>query len=307
MNTRRHFIKGAAGLVAGSLLARQIGAQTIASLASLEGKWFDISLAQWSLNKAFKAGTKDKMRFAQIAKNEFGVRAIEYVNQFYMEGFSQPVTNELLSVSNGEGVRNVLFMIDREGNLGDPDEAKRAQAIDNHIKWIDAAKQLGCHSIRVNARSEGSFDEQMKLAADGLGRLTKIGEKYGISVIVENHGGLSSNGAWLAGVMRLVDNPSCGTLPDFGNFFISFQPREMYDRYLGTKQLMPFAKGVSAKAYDFDENGDESRIDYKRILDVVKNAGYRGYVGIEYEGRNLGEEEGVIKTRDLLIKLGGRL
>lgn len=272
----------------------------------MDGTWFDISLAQWSINKAFWSGEKDKMRFAEIAKNEFGVRAIEYVNQFYMEGFSSSVVDELVRVSRGEGVRNVLIMCDREGRLGDPDEAKRAQAIENHIKWIEAARVLGCHAIRVNAASEGKFDEQLKLAADGLRRLTEIGDQYGINVIVENHGGLSSNGSWLAAVMRLVDHPRCGTLPDFGNFRTNYETGEEYDRYLGTEQLMPFAKGVSAKTFNFKPDGYERDLDYEKLMGIVKVSGYRGYVGIEWEGKSLDEPTGILKTKKLLEMLGGR-
>ncbi|MDQ8187056.1 sugar phosphate isomerase/epimerase [Pelagicoccus sp. SDUM812002] len=298
-------MKSAFGLAAASFLTGKSLAQTAADPRK-DGTWFDISLAQWSINKAFWSGEKDKMRFAQIAKNEFGVNAVEYVNQFYMEGWSKAVLAELVKISAGEGVRNVLIMCDREGRLGDPDEAKRTQAVQNHVRWIEAARALGCHAIRVNAASEGKFDEQLKLAADGLRRLSEIGDRYGISVIVENHGGLSSNGAWLSAVMRLVDHPRCGTLPDFGNFTINRESGEEYDKYLGTQQLMPFAKGVSAKTFNFNPEGFERDMDYPRLMDVVKRSGYRGYIGIEWEGKSLDEPTGILMTKKLLQKLGGR-
>ena len=307
MASRRNFIKGAFGVAAGSLFSRQMMAETESNGDRFDGAWFDISLAQWSLNKAFWSGEKDKMRFAEIARKEFGLKAIEYVNQFYMEGFNQSVVDELVRVSRGEGVKNVLIMCDHEGRLGDPDEAKRSEAIQNHIKWIAAARSLGCHSIRVNAASEGKFDEQLKLAADGLRRLAEIGDEYGVSVVVENHGGLSSNGAWLAAVMRLVDHPRCGTLPDFGNFRINRETGETYDMYLGIQQLMPFAKGVSAKTFDFKPDGYERDIDYDRMMDIVKKSGFRGYIGIEWEGDSLDEPTGILKTKHLLEKLGGRV
>lgn len=306
MDSRRHFLKGALGLAAGSLLAGRGLAATQSLADRLDGTWFDISLAQWSLNKSFWSGEKDKMRFAEIAKKEFGITAVEYVNQFYMDGFSKQVVDELVRVSRDEGVRNVLIMCDREGRLGDPDEAQRATAVENHRKWIEAARALGCHAIRVNAASEGRFDEQLKLAADGLRRLSEMGDQYGISVIVENHGGLSSNGTWLAMVMREVDHPRCGTLPDFGNFRIDRVTGEEYDRYLGTRQLMPFAKGVSAKSLDFNPEGYESTMDYPRLLDIVKDAEYRGHIGIEWEGTSLDEPTGILKTKKLLQRLGGR-
>lgn len=309
MKTRRNFVKGALGLVGASALGTLGSADEKQSLKGevASDKWFDISLAQWSLNKAFWSGEKDRMRFAQIAKHEFGINAIEYVNQFYMKNYSKQVLDELVRVSNGEGVRNVLIMCDREGRLGDPDGAKRTAAVQNHLRWIEAARALGCHAIRVNASSEGKFDEQLKLAAEGLRSLSEIADTYGISVIVENHGGLSSNGAWLAAVMRQVDHPRCGTLPDFGNFRINRETGEEYDRYLGTEQIMPFAKGVSAKTHAFNPEGLERDMDYPRLMEIVKASGYRGYIGIEWEGKSLDEPTGILLTKKLLQKLGGRV
>lgn len=298
-------MKNALAAAAGSLALRPLSAAQDAGGAPAPGAWFDISLAQWSYNQAFWSGAKDKMRFAQISREEFGIGAVEYVNQFYAEGFGQKTVDELARVSREEGVRNVLIMCDHEGRLGDPDEAARTTAIENHVKWIEAAAALDCHAIRVNAASDGEFSEQLKLAADGLRRLSEIGDRYGISVIVENHGGLSSNGAWLAAVMALVGHPRCGTLPDFGNFRVSKD--EEYDRYLGTKQLMPYAKGVSAKTFDFDEKGEESTMDFRRLMEIARESGYRGYVGVEWEGDTFSEPEGIAKTRDLLVALGGRL
>jgi sugar phosphate isomerase/epimerase len=195
-------------------------------------------------------------------------------------------------------------MIDGEGNLGAPNEADRAKTVDNHKKWADAAKFLGCHSIRVNAGSSGSYKEQQKLAADGLRRLSEYAETLGLNVIVENHGGLSSHGQWLAGVMDMVNMKNCGTLPDFGNFFIrrGDEPLE-YNRYLGVEELMPYAKAVSAKSHDFDESGNETATDYRRMMKLVLAAGYNGYVGIEYEGGKLDEFTGIQKTKELLQRL----
>jgi len=193
-------------------------------------------------------------------------------------------------------------MCDSEGNLGDPDDSRRTQAVENHYKWADAAKQLGCHSIRVNAASSGAYDEQQKFAADGLSRLCDYGADLGLNVIVENHGGFSSNADWLVGVMKLVDMPNCGTLPDFGNFDRGPEGYRV-DIYESVEKLMPYAVSVSAKSYDFDENGDETLIDYYRMVNVVLNTGYKGYINVEYEGRRLSEEEGIIATRKLLEKI----
>jgi L-ribulose-5-phosphate 3-epimerase len=199
-------------------------------------------------------------------------------------------------------VTSVLIMIDREGNLGDPDEERRKTSVENHHKWVEAAAYLGCHSIRVNARSRGEYDEQMKLAADGLYALCEYGDQYNINVIVENHGGLSSNGKWLTGVMEMVNHPRCGTLPDFGNFMVSRE--EEYDRYLGVTELMKYAKGVSAKSHEFDEDGNETETDFYKMLKIVKEAGYTGHIGIEYEGRGLSEFQGIWATKKLLEKAG---
>jgi sugar phosphate isomerase/epimerase len=192
-------------------------------------------------------------------------------------------------------------MCDNEGYLGDPDDAKRTKAVENHHKWVDAAKFLGCHSIRVNAHSEGPREEQAKLATDGLRRLAEYGASHDIGVIVENHGGLSSDGAWLAGVIKAVDLPNCGTLPDFGNF-------GDYDRYKGVRELMPYAKGVSAKSHEFDEQGNEVRTDYSKMMKIVLDAGYHGYVGIEWEGEKPEDEKkGVMLTKRLLERVRDQL
>ncbi|MFQ5710054.1 MAG: sugar phosphate isomerase/epimerase family protein [bacterium] len=260
---------------------------------------FKISLAEWSLHRALFAGKIDHLDFAKIAKNDFGIDAVEYVNQFFFKkAKDKEYLTEMKRRAQGEGVRSRLIMCDREGKIGDPDEKKRKQAVENHYKWVEAAKYLGCNSIRVNAASEGSYEEQMKLAADGLRRLVEFGDQHDLDVIVENHGGLSSNGQWLTGVMKMVDHPRCGTLPDFGNFRI--RENEWYDRYKGVKEMMPYAKAVSAKSYDFDSDGNETKIDYIHMMKIVTDAGYRGHVGIEYEGERLSETEGILATKKLL-------
>ena len=212
---------------------------------------------------------------------------------------------DLKARCDGEGVRSLLIMCDGEGAIGDPDAAARTRTVENHRKWVEAARFLGCHSIRVNAQSRGTPDEQRSLAADGLRRLTEIAAGRGVNVIVENHGGISSNGAWLASAIRAVGHPRCGTLPDFGNFQISAE--ESYDRYRGVAELMPFAKAVSAKSHDFDAAGNETRTDYARMLRVVLGAGYRGFIGVEYEGSTLSEPEGIRATKALLERVRAQL
>lgn len=265
---------------------------------------YKISLAQWSLHRALFDGYVQSIDFPRITREQFGIEAVEYVNSFFPD--RQPnkeFVKELTNRCKDFGVTSLLIMCDGEGNLGDPDKNARTKAIENHYKWIDAAIELGCHSIRVNAQSEGTPDEQRKLAADGLRRLTEHGDSKNMNVIVENHGGLSSNGAWLASVMRAVDHPRCGTLPDFGNFILDWGTGEEYDRYKGVEELMPYAKAVSAKSHDFDGAGKEVHTDYERMIGIVLDSGYRGWIGVEYEGTNVGEFEGIIRTRDLLQKI----
>ena len=267
---------------------------------------FDISLAQWSLHRRLHGGKMDNLDFAKVAKEEFGIGAIEYVNQFFKDkAKDEKYLSKMMKRADDHGVKALLIMIDGEGNLGDADEAKRKTAVENHHKWVDAAKFMGCHSIRVNAASGGTYSEQVERAADGLSSLCEYAAKDDIGVIVENHGGLSSNGQWLAQVIRKVGKPNCGTLPDFGNFVISRgrnSPVVEYDRYLGMASLMPFAKAVSAKSHDFGDDGNETKTDYMKMLTIMLDAGYRGHVGVEYEGGNLSESEGIKATKKLLEK-----
>ena len=280
---------------------------------------FEISLAQWSLHRSLYSGELDHLDFAKISKINFGIDAIEYVNSFFFEkAEDKSYLREMKNRADDYGVKSLLIMCDNEGSLGDPDNQKRQKAVENHYKWHEAAKYLGCHSIRVNAylteslhglevgdyTKTGSYENQVSLAADGLRRLTEFGANLGINTIVENHGGLSSDGSWLASVMKAVDHPRCGTLPDFGNFRI--EGDRWYDRYKGVKELMPFAKAVSAKSHDFDSNGNETQTDFFRMMDIVIDAGYNGYVGIEYEGSGMDEMSGIKATKDLLdrIKIG---
>jgi len=275
--------------------------------------FFKLSLAQWSLHKAVFDGSHDPIDFAQKA-SELGFEGIEYVSQLYNKHLAEIGMDSLVSVLNLKSkefnIANVLIMIDGEGSLASTNEEERNKTVENHYKWVDAAKALGCHSIRVNAHGEGTAEEVAEGAVKGLTKLSVYAAEKGINIIVENHGGYTSNGAWLANVMKEVNMPNCGTLPDFGNFcqtegygsINSDKCDDPYDVYLGVEELMPYAKAVSAKSYDFDENGDQPKLDYARILQIVKNAGYTGFVGVEYEGNNLGEIDGINATKALLLK-----
>ena len=273
---------------------------------------FEISLAQWSLHRAIRAGEFDPVEFPALARDRYAIDAVELVNTFYPEKARDTAyLRELRQRADDAGVRIALIMCDGVGALGAPDAERRGDAVDGHVRWLEAAAALGCHSIRVNAESGGTFEEQQKLAADGLRRLSTLASGYGLNVLVENHGGLSSNGAWLAGVMRMVDFPNCGTLPDFGNFCMNWsrsgEPDAWYDRYLGVEELMSFAKAVSAKSYAFDDAGNETSTNFVRMMRVVLEAGYKGYVGIEYEGSAHSEHEGILKTKALLERVRDQL
>ena len=296
---RREFAKQASIAVGAMGATVSLGCQSLAGGSS--NSLYAISLAQWSLNRQFFGGKLNALDFAKVTKEEFDLDAIEYVNQFFKDKANdEAYLGQLKSRAADHGVKSLLIMVDGEGSLGHGGTAERNKAVLNHYKWADAAKFLGCHSIRVNAATtgNGSFEEKQKLAADGLRSLSEYGAKLGLNVIVENHGGLSSNGAWLAGVMKIVDLPNCGTLPDFGNFHIG--DGKWYDRYLGVAELMPFAKAVSAKSHEFDDKGDEVRTDYRRMMNIVLAGGYRGYVGIEYEGSKVDAYTGIKKTKQLL-------
>ncbi len=275
--------------------------------------FFKISLAEWSLHRALQAKQLDNLDFPAKAKNDFGISAVEYVNQFFKDKAKDTgYLTELKKRCDDNGVTSVLIMIDSEGFMADLDNKKRQQAVENHYKWIDAAKFLGCHSIRVNCFGEGSREEVAKAGIEGLHKLSEYGQSAGINVIVENHGGMSSDGQWLSGVITAVGLPNCGTLPDFGNFCIRREKGDMwnskcveyYDRYKGVTELIPYAKGVSAKTYDFDAEGNCVETDYAKMLPIVKKAGYTNYIGIEYEGDGLSEEEGIRTTKRLLEKVG---
>lgn len=262
-----------------------------------------ISIAQWSLHRELNRGKLDPMDFPRVTREVFGLDAVEYVNSFYKRwATDESYFKRLRRRCDELGVRSLLIMCDGEGALGDVNDERRMKAVENHRKWLDAARILGCHSIRVNAQSGGTYEEQLQRAAEGLTKLGELAEGYKLNVLVENHGGLSSDGAWLAGVMKAVDRENVGTLPDFGNF--SLGGGRWYDRYKGVEELMPFAKAVSAKSNEFDGEGNETKTDYERMMGIVRDAGYTGYVGIEWEGGAPSEREGILLTKRLLERCG---
>ena len=301
---RRAVLAGVGSMAALSLLSPRGDAKR--SMASNATPLFSISLAQWSLHRTLRSGELDNLDFARVTARDYGLQAVEYVSQFFSDKATDfDYLGEMKQRAADAGVRSLLIMVDGEGSLAHEDSIQRARAIENHFPWIAAASFLGCHSIRVNAAGGGDRGEMAKRAADSLHHLASYGAPYGVNVIVENHGGPSSDGSWLAGVMRQADHPGVGTLPDFGNF--SLGGGEWYDRYQGVAELMPFAKAVSAKSHDFDGEGNETHTDYRRMLKIVLDAGYRGYIGIEYEGGGLSEDDGIRHTKALLETVRGEL
>ncbi len=272
---------------------------------SEDNLFFKISLAEWSLHKTIWAGEMEHLDFAKVARNEFGIEAIEYVNQFFIDKAEDTAyLNQMNQRANDNGVEQLIIMVDMEGSLATLKEENRKQAIENHLKWINAAKYLGCHSIRVSTYGKGDRTDVLNAAVDSLGQLATYAAKEDLNIVVENHGGYSSDASWLAEVMRQVNLPNCGTLPDFGNFRMSLFPPKTYDRLKGMRELMPFAKGVSAKCYDFDRNGNHKAYDLKPILAIIKQSAYTGHIGIEYEGYKLGEYAGIKATKKLLVEEG---
>ncbi len=269
-----------------------------------------ISLAEWSFHKALKSDKMKHLDFASQAR-ALGFGGVEYVNQFFKDKAQDTTYLNLMNQkAKDAGVEQLLIMIDGEGDLGDQNEQKRRETIQNHLKWIDAAAYLHCHSIRVNAGGQGSAEKVSESVIKSLSELSDYASKKNINVIVENHGGYSSDGKWLAHVISSVNKKNCGTLPDFGNFCLESKKDKngksecisSYDRYTGVEELIPFAKAVSAKSFDFGELGFETTIDYLRMLEIVRNAGYTGYIGVEYEGESLTEEEGILATKHLIEK-----
>ncbi|MFD2555640.1 sugar phosphate isomerase/epimerase family protein [Sphingobacterium tabacisoli] len=288
MNSRRDFIRTLGLATAGLAMAPNL------DVFAGKKKWFDISLAEWSLHRTINKGELKNIDFPEFAAKKFGIYGVEYVNQFFKDkAKDMTYLKDLNDRAKSNGVTNVLIMVDGEGELAGADESKRKQAVENHYKWIDAAHFLGCKSIRVNAAGKGSKEEMKDRMVESLSTLAEYGKKAKINVVVENHGGTSSLGDWLADVLKTVGKKNCGSLPDFGNFY-------EYDRYQGVIDLMPYAKGVSAKSNVFDDKGNEAVIDYARMMEIVKKAGYKGYVGIEYEGKELSEIDGILATKALL-------
>jgi len=312
MNSRRIFIKKTA------LASAAISMSTFYACANkTQINMPKISLAQWSLNLAFFGKTLDPINFASIAKNDFGISAIEYVNQFYAShATNEKFWNEMATRAADAGVQNLIMMVDEEEKLGDTSIVKRKKAVEDHYKWVHAAKLLGCHSIRVNAFGEGSPEELETSLIDGLGRLTAYAAKEKINVIIENHGLHTSNAHFIISIIEAVNNSFLGTLPDFGNWCLNEEwgstqktknCTNVFPPEQGIAAFLPYAKGVSAKSYAFNEQGFDTTIDYRKLLKLVKDSDFDGHIGIEFEGENMSEPEGIKATKALIEKVWSSL
>lgn len=310
---RREFLTQMGGYAAGALLLPELLTNDLSS----KKMFFEISLAEWSLNKALYGKKMTNLDFPVMAKKDFGISIVEYVSTFFDgKQKDQSYLKELLMRCKDNGVKNHLIMVDGMGDLASSEKSERDQAVENHKQWVEAAKYLGCWTIRVNLFGKGTADEMQKASIDSLSRLAEFAKPYDINVVVENHGGNSSNTPWLVKIMKEVNMKNCGTLPDFGNFCIRRDNStgspwegpcvEEYDRYKGVSEMMPFAKAVSAKTHEFDAQGNCVETDYMKMLKIVKDAGFRGYLGIEFEG-SADEAEGIRKTKALLEKVGKKL
>ncbi len=324
MMNRKNFL-GSVTLALGGTMVNPLKFETMERNRDSQLK---LSLSQWALHRAIFGNSKDDyeawqrtlhsdpdrlwqgtlhpLDFPEKAK-ELGFDAVEYVNTLiYGHATDATFLNELKRRTDSLGVKNILLMVDEEGFIGHPDAKMKAQAIENHIKWMEASKQLGCNYMRVNAFSMGKASEQVKLAADGLHQLAQRAQQFGLMILVENHGGMSSNADWLVETIRLADHPLLGTVVDFDNFTFSedfiWGDGDIYNRYIGVEKLMPLAKSVSAKSHAFDIQGFETTIDYFRMMDIIRKSEFQEYICVEYEGSKLSEEEGILATKVLVEK-----
>ncbi|WP_020210797.1 sugar phosphate isomerase/epimerase family protein [Gilvimarinus chinensis] len=307
--SRRQFLRAAVAASGGALCSVLPGMGLAQSKPTFD---FDISLAQWSLNKAFFDRSLSPLDFPAVARTSFDIGAVEYVNQFFMDkARDKAFLQDLKGRAADHNVKSLLIMVDGEGDLSTSDEARRKQSVENHYKWVEAAHDLGCHSIRVNLHGAGSAEAWHKASVSSMRELAEFSKPLNVKILVENHGGYSSHGAKLAAVLKEADSPFCGSMPDFGNFCYQRASGDLwdspcvkqYDIYQGVADLLPYAGAISAKTFRFDEQGNEPDIDYYKIFELVKAAQYSGYVGIEYEGHDLPADEGIRATKRLLEKV----
>ncbi|GAB5409832.1 MAG: sugar phosphate isomerase/epimerase family protein [Balneolaceae bacterium] len=319
---RKEFIRNSGAALAGTLLAS--GSEVIEDRTS--DQTFKLSLSQWALHRAIFGNSKDNYQEWQrllhsnpdalwqgplhpldfpAKARKLGFEAVEYVNSLIFGHAQDKIfLNELKRRTDGEGVANILLMVDEEGFIGHPDAAERNKAIENHVRWMEASNHLGCPFMRVNAFSMGPAEEQKKLVAEGLYSLAEKAKEFDLHILIENHGGMSSNADWLVETIELANHELLGTVVDFDNFTFSdkfiWGDGDIYNRYIGVEKLMPLARSVSAKTHAFDIQGFETTIDYTRMMKLVSDSGFSDYICVEYEGNKMTEEEGILATKALI-------
>lgn len=268
IQTRRDFMAGAA-------------AAALAARAADRPVKDDISLAAWSLNRSFFVGAKWKLLdLPRIVRTEFGINGLELVNSF----FENPMMRYLQQLKNnaaGHGVAFVLIMVDGEGDMIAVDRKQRMQAAVAHRKWVDIAHYLGCHAIRCNLggafrnnewKSDGDL---VNRAAESFGNLLEYARGADLNVVIENHGGASSDPEILPRVMKAVNSPHFGTLPDFGNVNPGGDPVQLL------RSVLPWAKGISVKASWLPDGTHTQAWDLEKMIGICRDAGYHGFWGIE--------------------------
>lgn len=237
-----------------------------------------ISLATWSIVRSHRAGVWKLPDVARICREDFGIDGIEYVTGFF-DSVNYGYLQSLNRQAEEHGVENVLIMVDGEGPMVAEEKSERMQAAINHRKWVDIAGYLGCHAIRCNAFGGGpTYDEDpdsIQRAAESFSALVEYAREFEINIIIENHGGLSSDPRWLPDLCQAMDSNHFGLLPDYGNYNL-----DEVNVYEAIDQAMPYAKGVSVKA-GWQPDGSHPQYDVERLLGISLESGYSGYWGIE--------------------------
>ncbi len=275
-----------------------LAALPLQSRAANENRKIRISLGQWSLHKAMGRRLISNLDFPRVAREQFGIEGLEFVN-FLWEAPTSDYVQRVKRAMSSTATKAVLIMCDGEGLMAHSVKEKRLQAAASHYKWVDIAAELGAHAIRANLRSEkepktpAEVDAVVNYAAESFRKLAEYGASRKINVLIENHGGVSSDPVAMARVMKAVKLPNFGMLPDFGNF------AKEADRYDAVAKFMPYAKGVTFKCVDF-KDGKETTMDMDRLMKSVLDSGYRGWVGIEFDGDRLTEYEGILSARNYL-------
>ena len=328
INSRRKFLKNTFSVFSTTLLAPNLFAKKI------DKSKMDIGLQMYSFAPLIMQGKFDLLGFPDLVKNTYGINGAEYWSIPFMgRENDRDFLNDLKRRSDDNGVDNLIILVDdidiktmQSGpSLASSNKNDRDTAIDYHKKWVDVAKNIGCHSIRINLRSEEENDQKiLENSSESISKLIEFSKQDIISIVIENHGGITGDADWLVSLMKNVDSKHLGTLPDFGtyNFCIkrgnlNFQSlsencEDQYDKYLGVKKLMPYAKGVSAKSHEFDKDGEELSTNYSRMIKIISESNYKGYITIEYEGAMKGmfggegtylsPHEGILATKKLINK-----